>query len=167
VRKVRGHAQELGCIAESDLLAGRLDYQNFQRLPKDDEDVILRHLHETLISRAWCFRQGCDRDGTTNLTFPSYFRRERNEQPGHPSILVSYRFAGPVDEIYATLVVRLHHTTAFEAEALWKSAADFKTQTEKRLGILLTCDPREPRASTPISSPTWTKTRAYFSCATC
>ncbi|HEX7501486.1 MAG TPA: DUF4365 domain-containing protein, partial [Polyangia bacterium] len=149
VRKVRSHPQELGCIAEGDLLAGRLDYQDFQRLPKDDEDVILRHLHETLISRAWCFRQGCDRDGTSTLTFPSYFRRERKEQPGHPSILVSYRFAGPADEIYATLVVRLHHTTAFEAEALWKSAADFKTQTEKRLGILLT---REPEGTSRLDA---------------
>jgi small GTP-binding protein len=149
VRKVRGHAQELGCIAESDLLAGRLDYQDFRRLPKDDEDVILRHLHETLISRAWCFRQGCERDGTTNLTFPSYFRRERKDQPGHPSILVSYRFAGPADEIYATLVVRLHHTTAFEAEALWKSAADFKTQTGQKLGVLLT---REPEGTSRLDA---------------
>jgi small GTP-binding protein len=149
VRKVRGHAQELGCIAESDLLAGRLDYQDFRRLPKDDEDVILRHLHETLISRAWCFRQGCERDGTTNLTFPSYFRRERKDQPGHPSILVSYRFAGPADEIYATLVVRLHHTTAFEAEALWKSAADFKTQAGQKLGVLLT---REPEGTSRLDA---------------
>jgi hypothetical protein len=138
VRKVRSHPQELGCIAESDLLDGHLDYQDFKRLPKDDEDVILRHLHETLVSRAWCFRQVCDRDGTVNLTFPSYFRRERKEQPGHPNILVSYRFTGPADEIYATLVVRLHHTTAFPAEELWKSAADFKTQTGKRLGVMLT-----------------------------
>jgi small GTP-binding protein len=149
VRKARGHAQELGCIAERDLLAGRLDYQDFRRLPKDDEDVILRHLHETLISRAWCFRQVCDRDGTTNLTFPSYFRRERKDQPGHPSILVSYRLTGPADEIYATLVVRLHHTAAFEAEALWKSAADFKTQTGKKLGILLT---REPEGTSRLDA---------------
>jgi hypothetical protein len=148
-RKVRSHPQELGCIAEGDLLAGRLDYQDFQRLPKDDEDVILRHLDETLTSRAWCFRQVCDRDGTTILTFPSYYRRERKEQPGHPSILVTYRFAGPADEIYATLVVRLHHTTAFEAEALWKSAADFRTQTGKRLGILLT---REPEGTSRLDA---------------
>ena len=99
--------------------------------------------------RAWCFRQGCERDGTANLTFPSYFRRERKEQPGHPSILVTYRFAGPADEIYATLVVRLHHTTAFEAEALWKSAADFKTQTGQKLGILLT---REPEGTSRLDA---------------
>ena len=136
VRKVRGHAQELGCIREDDLLTGALDYQDFKRLPAEDEAVVLRHLHEIVVNRAWCLRQPCE--GGTMLTFPSYFRRERPAQPGHPSILVTYRFDGPADDIYATLVVRLHHTTAFATDQLWKFAADFKTQTGKRLGVLLT-----------------------------
>ena len=40
-------------------------------------------------------------------------------------MLVTYRFAGPTEEIYATLVVRLHHTAAFTGVNLWKGAADF------------------------------------------
>jgi hypothetical protein len=40
-------------------------------------------------------------------------------------VLVTYRFDGPADDIYATLVVRLHHTVAFQSTDLWKSAADF------------------------------------------
>src|SRR5271165_1456855 len=71
------------------------------------------------------------------LTFPSYFRRERKEQPGHPSVLVTYRFDGSADDIYATLVVRLHQV-AFESMDLWKSAADFKTQTGTKLGFTMT-----------------------------
>jgi len=90
----------------------------------------------TFISRAWCLRQPCD--GTAMLTFPSYFRRERKEQPSHPSLLVTYRFDGPADDIYATLVVRLHHTVAFQSTDLWKSAAEFKTQTGTKLGFTLT-----------------------------
>ena len=136
VRKVRKHPQELGCIREDELLAGDLDYQDFQRLPRDDEAVVLRALLETFVSRAWCLRQPCD--STAMLTFPSYFRRERKEQPGHPSVLVTYRFDGPADEIYATLVVLLHHTVAFESADLWRSAADFKTQTGAKLGFTLT-----------------------------
>ncbi len=71
------------------------------------------------------------------LTFPSYFRRERKEQPSHPNVLVTYRFDGPADDIYATLVVRLHHTVAFQSTELWNSAADFKTQTGAKLGFTL------------------------------
>jgi hypothetical protein len=119
------------------LLAGDLDCQDFKRLPREDEAVVLRTLLETFISRAWCLRQPCD--GSAMLTFPSYFRRERKEQPSHPSVLVTYRFDGPADDIYATLVVRLHHTVAFnQGVELWKSAADFKTQTGTKLGFMLT-----------------------------
>lgn len=135
VRKVRQHPQEMGCIREDELLAGDLDYQDFKRLPREDEEVVLRTLLETFVSRAWCLRQTCD--GSTLLTFPSYFRRERPEQPSHPSVLVTYRFDGPTDDIYATLVVRLHHTKAFQVTDLWKSAADFKTSTGAALGFTL------------------------------
>lgn len=135
VRKVRKHPQEMGCIREDELLAGDLDYQDFERLPREDEAIVLRALLETFISRAWCLRQPFD--GTAMLTFPSYFRRERKEQPSHPSILVTYRFDGPTDDIYATLVVRLHHTVAFRSKDLWKSAADFKTQIGAALGFTL------------------------------
>jgi len=84
VRKVRKHPQELGCIREDELLAGDLDYQAFKRLPREDEAVVLRTLLETFFSRAWCLRQPCD--GSAMLTFPSYFRRERKEQPRRSSL---------------------------------------------------------------------------------
>lgn len=136
VRKVRKHPQELGCIREDELLAGNLDYQDFERLPPDDEAVVMRALHETFVSRAWCLRQPYG--STALLTFPSYFRRERPEQPKHPNVLATYRFTGPADDIYATLVVLLHHTETFVTDQLWKFAADFTTQTDKGLGLKLT-----------------------------
>jgi len=135
VRKVRRHPQELGCLSEAELLAGDLDYQEFTRLPNEDEEVVLRALLETVVNQAWCLRQPSDQGNV--LTFPSYFRRERKEPPTHPHVLVSYRFAGPVDDLYATLVVRLHHTDAFDSTDLWKDAADFQTQTGQKLGLHL------------------------------
>jgi len=55
-----------------------------------------------------------------------------------PAVLVSYRFTGFLDEIYSTLVVRLHHTEPFQQNLLWRYAADFKTNTGKQLGVKLT-----------------------------
>lgn len=138
VRKVRKHPQEMGCIEEDELLSGRLDYQDFERLPQDDEDVVLRALLDMFVSRAWCIRQSIET--TALLTFPSYFRRERKEQPTHPHVLVTYRFDGAAESIYATLVVRLHHTLAFETVNLWNAAADFRTQTGAALGFTLTSE---------------------------
>ena len=45
-------------------------------------------------------------------------------------VLVNYRFTGFLDEVYAMLVVRLHHTVTFQSTELWKSAADF-TQSQR------------------------------------
>lgn len=135
IRKVRKHPKKLGCISENDMLNGELDYQDFERLPAEEEKILLRTLYEKMINRAWCLRQLCD--GTTLLIFPSYFRRQRPEQPVRPHSLVTYRFSGPIEDIYATLVVRLHHTGVFESEELWKDAADFSTQTDQWLGLKL------------------------------
>lgn len=59
---------------------------------------------------------------------------------GHPAVLVSYRFNGFLDDLYATLVVLLHHTRDFERDRLWRYAADFKTTLGQRLqlGVKLT-----------------------------
>ena len=69
---------------------------------------------------------------------PSFFRRERPDLEEHPAPIVSYRFQGSIDEIYATLVVRLHHTSAFDNDRLWKFAADFKTPGNRQMGFKLT-----------------------------
>ena len=52
-------------------------------------------------------------------------------------MLVDYRFTGFLDEIYATLVVRLHHGDAFAQDELWRYAADFKNGT--RDGMIIWC----------------------------
>src|SRR5262245_24277012 len=72
------------------------------------------------------------------LVFPSYYRREWQEQVKFPAVPVNYRFTGFLDEIYATLVVRLHHSDAFQQDELWRYAADRKTNAGKQLGIKLT-----------------------------
>jgi hypothetical protein len=56
---------------------------------------------------------------------------------GHPAVLVTYRFNGFVDEVYATLIVQLHNSVAFNQDQLWRYAADFKTHSDKQLGLKL------------------------------
>jgi hypothetical protein len=121
---------------EEKVLEGELDYQDMQRLPEKEEKVVLQAMHQTFISRSLCLREATD--AGVLLVFPSYFRRERPELEKHPFALVTYQFSGMLDEIYATLVVRLHHTKAFEKDQLWRYAADFKTQAHKRVGLKIT-----------------------------
>jgi small GTP-binding protein len=136
IRKVRKHPEEIGVISEKDVLAADLDFQDMKRLPLDEEQIVLRAMHQTFVEHGLCLREPTEKDML--LIFPSYFKRERPDLEDHPTAFVTYAFSGMLEEIYATLVVRLHHTTTFEKDVLWRFAADFKTQAGKRLGLKMT-----------------------------
>jgi hypothetical protein len=120
-------------LLEAELLSGRLDYQDMVRLPHDEEQIVLRAMYETFLRHGLCLKEVTD--AGPSLIFPSYFKRERPDLSDHPAPFVTYQFSGYLDEIYATLVVRLHYTSAFDHDQLWRFAADFKTQEGRRVGI--------------------------------
>jgi DNA-directed RNA polymerase subunit RPC12/RpoP len=55
----------------------------------------------------------------------------------HPKICVKYRFGGNIPAIYATLVVRIVYSGAFEKKDLWRNAAEFLTPEGKRIGFVM------------------------------
>lgn len=137
IQTMREDEHERGCLLEERVLNGELTYHSsMARLEAYEERFVLLAMHQTLIERGLCLREHTDKGPL--LIFPSYYRRERPELVGHPAVLVSYRFNGFLDDIYATLVVRLHHTDSFNQDQLWRYAADFKTLTGKQLGVKLT-----------------------------
>ncbi len=137
IQTMREDQYERGCLPEARVLSGDLTYHSsVARLETDEERFVLLAMHQTLVERGLCLRENTDKG--VLLIFPSYYRRERPELVGHPAVLVSYRFNGFLDDIYATLVVRLHHTEPFDQDELWRYAADFKTLTGKKLGVKLT-----------------------------
>jgi small GTP-binding protein len=137
IQTLRADEFERGCLPEQRVLDGDLTYQSsMKRLPAEEERFVLLAMHQTLVERGLCLREHTEKGPM--LIFPSYYRRERPELTGHPAVLVTYRFAGFLDDVYATLVVRLHHTKPFQQDQLWRYAADFKTVTGKQLGVKLT-----------------------------
>lgn len=137
LQTLREDPLECGCLPEERILEGRLTYHSsLERLPADEERFVLLAMHQTLVERQLCLREQTDHGAL--LIFPSYYRRERLLLEGHPAVLVSYRLAGFLDDIYATLVVRLHHTRSFEGAELWRHAADFRTLTGRKLGVKMT-----------------------------
>ncbi|MEO1396765.1 MAG: DUF4365 domain-containing protein [Cyanobacteria bacterium J06634_5] len=136
IRTVQADERELGCITEASVLAGNLSYPNdLNRLPEAEERILLLAMHQMLVENSLCLSEPTD--SGTLLVFPSYARRERPDLIEHPSVLVSYQFSGFLDDIYATLVVRLHLTSPFDMKDLWNGAADFETMTGHKLGIKL------------------------------
>jgi small GTP-binding protein len=134
IQTLRSDPHERGGLPEARVLSGDLDYHSaLPRLQPDDERFVLLAMHKLLLERSLCFREQGDHGPV--LIFPSYYRRERPPLTGHPAVLVTFTFNGFLDEIYATLVVRLHHTKPFHQEQLWRYAADFKTDLGNHLGI--------------------------------
>jgi small GTP-binding protein len=147
VRAVRAHSDEIGCIAEADVLAGNFPVAEGVKLEHDDEDVVLRAMVETLLKRALCLKEKTGSGAM--LVFPAYFRRDRPEPAERPPAYVRYTFTGSLDEVYTTLVVRLHHTDSVKPDQLWRDAADFKTPvTGLRAGLKLE---RRPESSGTIA----------------
>ena len=158
IKSLRDDPYERGCILEERVLRGDLVYpQDFVRLPEADERIVLHAMHKQLVERAICLRdQHPTGKRPTMLVFPSYFRRERPDRPTQPQFFMTYRFSGFIDEVYATLVVRLHHTEPFESTELWRNAADFRTVGGHEIGVRLVpkadgtaeldihCDPGTP-----------------------
>ena len=137
IRTLQADEYQRGCLMEERVLQGDLAYESsMPRLAGDEERFVLLAMHQTLVERGLCLRQPTDKGNL--LVFPSYYRRERPDIVKYPAVLVNYRFTGFLDEIYATLVVRLHHTEPFQQDQLWRYAADFKTNTGKQLGVKLT-----------------------------
>jgi small GTP-binding protein len=140
IQTLRTDEHERGCLPEERVLRGDLVYHSsMTRLEADEERFILLAMHQTLVERGLCLREKESPHGPL-LVFPSYYRRERPDLVGHPAVLVSYRFNGFLDDLYATLVVRLHHTRDFDCDQLWRYAADFRTTTggRRQLGVKLT-----------------------------
>jgi hypothetical protein len=136
IRTLQADEFQRGCLSEDRVLRGQLDYESsMTRLADDEERFVLLAMHQTLVERGLCLRQPSGKGNL--LIFPSYYRRERPDQVKFPAVLVNYSFTGFLDEIYATLVVRLHHTDTFQQDQLWRYAADFKTDTGKQLGVKL------------------------------
>ena len=135
VRMAREHADEMGAVPQQQVLDGGLDYKDMDRLNEADEKILLRAIVQTLLDRSLCIREKSPNGEM--LVFPSYFRRDNPDQPEHPNVFVTYEFSGPLDDVYATLVVRLSCSDTFEKDQLWKDAADFTTPEGKRVGLAM------------------------------
>jgi small GTP-binding protein len=137
VRRVRKHIDEIGVIPEAEVLAGDLEFADMVRLPKEEEDIVLRAMHLMVVDRGLCIRQHVP-SSSPLLIFPSLYKRQQPERPAHPLVLMTFRFEGHLDEIYATLVVRLHNTDAFKYKQFWLDAADFVSLTDEKIGLKMT-----------------------------
>ncbi len=128
-------ANKLGHVALATIQPGKLPIDGTPRLSGEDEAQLLPALVALFLERALAWKQETDKG--TMLVFPNYVRLPRPTPPPRPGRTVVYRFTGPLEEIYCTLVVRLHYSGLFCETKLYRQAADFRTITDKLAALTL------------------------------
>lgn len=124
VNAARDEPDGLGCILETDVVN-----LNFP-LPSTDpaveerqERLLVCATLEELLQHELVLREPTE-DGV-QLVFPSAYRRDLPPEETPRGDGVVFRFEGPVENVYATLIVRLTRSNRFRKVDSWQSAARF------------------------------------------
>lgn len=132
IRSARAHRDEIGCVLEADIYRPDFDFTGVDRLPRPDEELLLRAIVQTFLVHSLCIAE--DTPNGRQLVFPSQYRREKAFS-GEPDVFVSYTFSGEWQTIWSTLIVRLWYSKEFQHRKLWKNAAEFASSDGHLLGL--------------------------------
>jgi small GTP-binding protein len=134
--KLAGEANnQLGHVPLATIQPGQLPGDGTPRLSFEDERQLLPALVALFLERALAWTQNTDKGEM--LVFPNYVRLPRPTPPPRPGRTVLYRFTGPLEEIYCTLVVRLRYSGIFSGTKLYRQAVDFSTATGKLAALTM------------------------------
>jgi GTPase SAR1 family protein len=124
VNAARDEPDGLGCILETDVV--NLNFavpSNDPVVEERQERLLVRATLEELLQHELVLREPTE-DGV-QLVFPSAYRRDLPPSETPKGDGVVFRFEGPVENVYATLIVRLARSNRFRRVDSWQSAARF------------------------------------------
>ena len=127
VNAARDEPDGLGSILDTKVVNVDFPVPVAERVRDRLQERLLVHATvEELLLRELVLREPTE-DGV-QLVFPSAYRRDlpASEIPKGDGVV--FRFAGPIDNIYATLIVRLTRSDRFRRVDTWQSAARFAAE---------------------------------------
>jgi small GTP-binding protein len=124
VNAAREEPDGLGSILEAKVvnLDFAVPFTERVRADRQERLLVLATLEE-LLKRELALREPTE-DGI-QLVFPSAYRRDLPASEAPKGNGVVFRFEGPVENVYATLIVRLTRSNLFRRVEAWQSAARF------------------------------------------
>jgi small GTP-binding protein len=136
VNVVKDEPDGLGSIAEERVRLGNFLISEDERLAnKEQEKLLLIAMIEDLLHSELALREQAEEG--SYLIFPSQSTRENTELPDPEGKTVTFDFEGPVQNIYATLAVRLSHSNFFKKKDLWMQAIAYKAIAGGICGMFL------------------------------
>jgi GTPase SAR1 family protein len=139
VNAARDEPDGLGSITESRVIDLKFHVPVAERVPNHQQErlLVLATLEE-LIQHELVLREPTG-DDSAQLVFPSAYRRDLPAYEAPKGDGVVFRFEGPIDNVYATLIVRLTRSDRFKRIDIWQSAARFAAESGE-CTICLTSD---------------------------
>jgi small GTP-binding protein len=131
----RAQPDGLGSLGEADALTGEFPLPSDTRLAADQERLLLIAMVEELLRHDVALRVTTD-DGV-DLVFPSQLTADPYVERFDSAVDVVFRFDGPVQSVYATLVVRLAHVAAYRVDQMWRNTSNYLAVVGGRCGLRL------------------------------
>jgi GTPase SAR1 family protein len=126
VLEARRDVKGLGVLDEDKVLRGQYDFSELAGLEQHEQDVLLDAATALFLEHAVCFRETLGNQ--TFLVFPALINQKRPLMEEVETIDdVSYRVSGPVENVYAALVVLLGYTNTFTRTNQWQNQAQYET----------------------------------------
>lgn len=136
VNAARDEPDGLGFISEDKALEGSFGLSEDERIgDPNQEKLLLIATVEELLRHEVALKETTEQG--TDLIFPSQFTRERPDAPDIPGKRVTFTFEGPLQSIYASLAVRLAHSSFFQRQTMWRNAAAYLASVGGSCGIYL------------------------------
>lgn len=136
INSVRDESDGLGSISEEQVQKAHFEISVEERIPdREQEKLLIIAMIEDLFRYEIALRDYGE-DGAY-LVFPTQSTRENPDLPSPEGKSVIFEFEGPVQNIYATLAVRLSHSGLFRKQELWKNAITYTTNAGGTYGLYL------------------------------
>lgn len=124
VLEARRHPNGLGALEETRLLRGEYQFPEIANLSAHDRETLLDSTVALFLQRNICFRERLG--PSTLLVFPALINQRKPPTEYAFADDVSYVISGPVENVYAALVVLLGYTNTFTRTNHWQNQAEYE-----------------------------------------
>lgn len=127
VLEARRNSRGLGSLEEEVLLNNGYDFYELKKLSDTEQTILIDAATYLFIGHNICFREAYNEK--TYLVFPSLINEKRPHIEEYMTVDdISYKVSGPVENIYASLVVLLGYTNLFSRLNQWQNQALFSIE---------------------------------------
>ncbi len=130
------HPRELGAVNETELLQGKIPFDELTGLSSAEGQILLDAAIRRFLEHNICFRETLGNE--TLLIFPSLIKQRRPLQDDLPATEnISYVVRGRVKNLFASLVVLLGYTPSFNRINQWHNQAQYEMEEGQICGFRL------------------------------